>query len=90
MKYELGDIFKLEENNYMVAETIIYNDIEYLLLNKLDEQEDPSQELYIYKVTENGLMKITEKEILDLILPVFNNKIQKQIIDELKKEKYNI
>lgn len=90
MKYDLGDTFTLGENRYMVAETSTYMDIEYLLLNKLDNKEEPTNELYVYKIVEDGLLKVTEQSILDIITPVFNNKIQKSIINLENEEKFNI
>ena len=90
MKYELGDIFTLGENTYMVAETSMYMDVEYLLLNKLDSEEEPTNELYVYKIVEGGLLKVTEQSILDIILPVFNNKIQRDITNIQNEEKFNI
>ena len=90
MKYELGDIFTLEESTYMVAETSMYMDVEYLLLNKLDSDEEPTNELYVYKVVENGLLKVTDQSVLDIILPVFNNKIQKDIANVHNEDKFNI
>lgn len=89
MKYELGDIFKLRENTFMVAEMATYMGIDYLLLNKLDIKEEPTEELYVYKIENNELISIQEEEILDIILPVFNNKLQKNITN-IKNERYNI
>lgn len=90
MKYELGDIFPLGENKYMVAEMSTYMEVEYLLLSKLDKEEEPTNELYVYKVVNDGLVKATEQDILDIILPVFNNKIQRDINNVQNEEKYNI
>lgn len=90
MKYELGDIFPLGENKYMVAEMSTYMEVEYLLLSKLDKEEEPTNELYVYKVVNDGIVKVTEQDILDIILPVFNNKIQRDINNVQNEEKYNI
>ncbi len=90
MKYELGDIFPLGENKYMVAEMSTYMEVEYLLLSKLDKEEEPTNELYVYKAVNDGLVKVTEQDILDIILPVFNNKIQRDINNVQNEEKYNI
>ena len=90
MKYELGDIFPLGENTFMVVETSTYMDVEYLLLNKLDSEEEPTNELFIYKVVQGGLLKVTDQSILDIILPVFNNKIQRDIANVQNEEKFNI
>ena len=90
MKYELGDIFTLGDNTYMVAETSMYMEVEYVLLNKLDSEEEPTNELYIYKVVNNGLVKVTDQSILDIITPVFNNKLQRDINNIQNEEKYNI
>jgi len=90
MKYELGDIFPLGEDTFMVVETSTYVDVEYLLLNKLDIEEEPTNELYVYKVVEGGLLKVTEQSILDIIIPVFNNKIQRDIANVQNEDKFNI
>ena len=90
MIYELGDIFTLGENRFMVAETSTYMDVEYLLLNKLNNEEEPTNELFVYKVVEGGLLKVADQSILDIILPVFNNKIQRDITNVQNEEKFNI
>lgn len=90
MIYELGDIFCLGENRFMVAETSTYMGVEYLLLNKLDGEEEPTKELYVYKVLEKGLQKVVEQSTLDIIVPVFNNKLQRDIKNIQNEEKYNI
>jgi len=90
MKYELGDIFPLGENTFMVVETSMYMEVEYLLLNKLDSSEEPTNELYVYKVVKDGLVKVTDQSILDIILPVFNNKIQRDVTSVQNEEKFNI
>ena len=90
MKYELGDIFTLGENKFMVVETSTYMEVEYLLLNKLDAEEETTNELYVYKVVEGGLLKVTEQNILEIIMPVFNNKLQRDITNVQNEEKYNI
>lgn len=90
MKYDLGDIFTLGENTFMVAENSVYNNVEYLLLNKLDSEEELTNELFVYKVVEDGLLKVTDQSILDIILPVFNNKIQRDIANIQNEEKFNI
>lgn len=90
MKYELGDIFTLGENKFMVVETSTYMDVEYLLLNKLDSKEEPTNELFVYKVVEGGLLKVTDQSILDIILPVFDYKIKRDITNVQNEEKFNI
>ena len=90
MKIELGDIITLSNTKYMVAEMSTYMETDYLLLNKLDMEEEPSQEFYIYKKNDRGLILITDKNILNILYPVFSNKLQKEINDIQSQNKYNI
>jgi len=61
-----------------------------LLLNKLDSKEEPTNKLFVYKVVEGGLLKITDQSILDIILPVFNYKIKRDITNVQNEDKFNI
>ena len=61
---------------------VLYH-LSYLFANKLLENEELSKEYYVMKKTETGVLLVTDEKVLEVILPVFQNKIQKDI------EKYN-
>ena len=78
-----GDVLTIKEDKYLVVETARYEEMDYLFANKLLENEDLSKEYYVMKKTETGVLLVTDEKVLEVILPVFQNKIQKDI------EKYN-
>jgi len=79
----IGDVLTIKEDKYLVVETARYEEVDYLFANKLLENEELSKEYYVMKKTETGVLLVTDEKVLEVILPVFQNKIQKDI------EKYN-
>lgn len=79
----IGDVLTIKEDKYLVVETARYEEKDYLFANKLLENEELSKEYYVMKKTETGVLLVTDEKVLEVILPVFQNKIQKDI------EKYN-
>ena len=90
MKLELGDIFPIYDETFMVVEKATFMDNNYILVNKLDEEGEPINELFIYKTTENGVMLVTDKKLLDVLMPILSNKLQRDINEINNENKYNI
>ena len=78
-----GDVLTINNNKYLVLESARYEEVDYIFTNKLDKDENTSEEYFVMKKNNGGVLFVTDKKILDIILPVFSNKIQKDI------EKYN-
>lgn len=78
-----GDVLTINNNKYLVLESARYEEVDYIFTNKLDQDENTTEEYFVMKKNNGGVLFVTDKKILDIILPVFSNKIQKEI------EKYN-
>lgn len=78
-----GDVLTINNKNYLVLETARFEEEEYIFVNKLDENEDLTEEYNIMKKNGDGVILITDEKVLNVILPIFSNKIQKVA------EKYN-
>lgn len=90
MKLSLGDIFNVGEKKYIVIEKCTFTDIDYIFVNKLTAEEEPTNDFYVYKENKNGVVLITDKNVLDIVLPIFSNKLQNDVTKKQIEEQYNI
>lgn len=83
MKIEIADLITKEDGKYITLDVTNYEGVDYAFANKLtdDEEEAPTEELYIFTVINNKIEKVTDENIIIKLLPIF----QKNIEQELKK-----
>ena len=73
------ELVTMNDGEYFILETLIYDSIEYGFENKIDENDEP---LNIYKLiyNENGINKVLENEkIINILLPLFEELITREI-----------
>lgn len=85
-----GDVLTIGEKKYLVLETARFEEEDYIFVNKLNEEEDFTEEYLVMKKNGEGVILITEEKILNVILPVFSNKIQKLAENYNKENKFEI
>jgi len=78
-----GDLITLDGEDYLILDTLTYNGIDYAFANKMTNDEQPTKEFYTYEIDGDEVSIVEEKEILDIVLPMFSEKIQK-IIDNIQ------
>ena len=93
MKIEKGDLLTLDQNEkYLVIDNILYDGIKYIFTNKF-MNEEPTEEYAIYEVdeqNEDGELNLIEDQTkIEILLPMFNNNVQK-LIQDVKNERFNI
>ena len=79
MEYNRFDIITLKNNEKLVVlETIEYEEIKYLYVDKVNNEETETKEEYqIYRVCGNNVVqKETDTDILISILPLFSKNIK--------------
>ena len=79
MEYNRFDIITLKNNEKLVVlETIEYEGIKYLYVDKVNNEETETKEEYqIYRVCGNNVVqKETDTDILISILPLFSKNIK--------------
>ena len=86
MSFEQGDVITLKGQEYLILDDMKVENVEYALGNKITEEE-PTEEFWIFKVLNEGnnVIRVTDKDELDKILPLFSQKLQglvNQIIGE--------
>lgn len=80
------ELITMNDGEYFILETLIYDGVEYGFANKIDENDEP---LNIYKLiyNENGINKVLEDEkIINILLPLFEELITKEKIDSIEKQ----
>lgn len=85
-----GDVLTINNEKYLVVETARYEEKDYLFANKLLTNEEFSEEYFVMKKTDTGVLMVTDEKVLEVILPVFQNKIQKDIEKFNEQNKYEI
>lgn len=75
---ERNDVFAFSETEKVVVMDVIkYNDIIYALVNGLTpDEQDVTDKYYIMEYNEEkGMKTITDKELLDKLLPIFSTRV---------------
>lgn len=73
------ELVTMNDGEYFILETLIYDSIEYGFANKIDKNDEP---LNVYKLiyNENGINKVLEDEkIINILLPLFEELITREI-----------
>lgn len=89
MKIRVEDVLTIKGEKYTVIDTILYEGKDYILTNKVVNDE-PSETFVAYEVVDNGVFIVEDKNILDRILPIFSNNVNKKINDLKTEDQFNI
>ena len=89
MKIRVEDVLTIKGEKYTVIDTILYEGKDYILTTKVVNDE-PSETFVAYEVVDNGVFIVEDKNILDRILPIFSNNVNKKINDLKTEEQFNI
>lgn len=89
MKYEVGDILTIKGEEYAVVDAILYENVDYILVNKF-EGEEPTQIFIPYEIVDGGLVKVEDEKILERLLPIFSKNVQRMIDLVNLKNQYEI
>lgn len=82
MKIVLGDLLTINNEKYIVLDSILLNGQSYVFVNKLTSDENSTKEFYVFKVIGNTINIVKNKNILDDILPLFSKNVQ-NLIDKM-------
>jgi len=82
MKIVLGDLLTINNEKYIVLDSILLNGQSYVFVNKLTPDENSTKEFYVFKVIGNTINIVKNKSVLDDILPLFSKNVQ-NLIDKM-------
>lgn len=85
MNISKQDIIQIENTKYIVLTSTNYLNVEYFLVNELDETEEPTQSYYIFYKDNQELKVMKDGEIFRYLVPIFQQKLKKEISNLWKK-----
>lgn len=74
-----GNVITINNNKYIIIETLNYNYEKYLFVNELKGDEDISDNYYIFKAKDDAAIKITDEKIINMLLDKFKILINEDI-----------
>lgn len=93
MKREVGEVITVDNEQYTILDTVLYEGKDYIFTNKV-KGEEPSETYIIFEYYEDGVngsvSEVSDPKLLERLIPICSKNIQK-IIDVMNlKEKYDI
>lgn len=79
MNISKQDIIQIENTKYIVLTSTYYLNVEYFLVNELDEEEEPTQSYYIFYEDNQELKVMKDGEIFRYLVPIFQQELKKEI-----------
>ena len=79
MNISKQDIIQIENTKYIVLTSTNYLNVEYFLVNELDETEEPTQSYYIFYKDNQDLKVMKDGEIFRYLVPIFQQELKKEI-----------
>lgn len=88
MKIEKADLITKTDGKYITLDVIKYEGKEYAITNKLtnDENENLTEEYYIFTVINNKIEKIIDNNLIEKLLPIFQNNIEQELKSIMESE----
>ncbi len=86
MDIVIGDLLTLEDGKYITLEKLTHENDEYIFVNKVIDEENVSDEFYIFKITGDSVIIVIEDNLKNILIPKFENLLKKDI-DKLLQEK---
>ena len=90
MKVEKNTMITIEDVEYAVVDKILYEGVDYLFANKY-ENDEPTDNYIVYElIDDTDVVLVTDKKIIEKLLPIFTKDIQKKIDEINIQQKYEI
>lgn len=86
MEIVVGDLITVEGVQYITLEKLKHEGDNYIFVNKVINEEEVTEEFYIFKIVNNGIRIIVEDDLRNKLLPKFEELLKKDI-NELLEEK---
>lgn len=79
MNISKQDVIQIENTKYIVLTSTYYLNVEYFLVNELDEEEEPTQSYYIFYEDNQELKVMKDGEVFRYLVPIFQQELKKEI-----------
>lgn len=85
MELVKGDVIEVNNENYIIIETLNYNYEKYMFVNKLQTEEEIGEEFYIFKQNNTKADKITDENLINILMEKFKKLINNDLNELLNK-----
>ena len=85
MELVKGDVIEVNNENYIIIETLNYNYEKYMFVNKLQTEEEIGEEFYIFKQNNTKADKITDENLINMLMEKFKKLINNDLNELLNK-----
>ena len=75
----VGDLLTTNNKKYIVLDKISYLGDKYIFVNEMTDSEENTDNYFVMKIIGDGVTIIDEKKLVNNLLPVFSNNIQKMV-----------
>ena len=80
IRMKIGDIKVIDNINYLILDILEKNNNIYVMVTKLDKNNEPTMDEYkVYEVTNGDWKQEENPKILNELLPIFTENIRKLI-----------
>ena len=84
MEIVVGDLITVEGVQYITLEKLTYVGNNYIFVNKVLNEEEVSDEFYIFEEKQDGVRMVVEDELRNKLLPKIEELLKKDIKDLLQ------
>jgi len=78
----VGNLVTLGNNQKVLVLSILeYEGSKYAFVNEVFDEENLTNVYYVLKVLDNSVVKVKDQVLLDVLLPLFSEKIDKIVKD---------
>ena len=84
MEIVVGDLITVEGVQYITLEKLTYEGNNYIFVNKDLNEEEVSDEFYIFEEKQDGVRMVVEDELRNKLLPKIEELLKKNIKDLLQ------
>ena len=79
MEIKEADLITIDDEKYITLKVLNYEGVDYAFVNKLTSDEEPTEELYVFTTKDDDIIKVTDVDLINKLLPIFQEKLEQEI-----------
>lgn len=80
MNIEIADMISLKGEKYITLDVIEYQNKKYAFMNKLDNEEEPTSEYYVFTPKgDDDIEVIADENLMNTLIPIFQDNLKKEL-----------
>lgn len=81
MDFVVGDLLTIEGEKYITLEELVYENNQYIFVNKVTSEEEITDDYYIFKIVDDGIKIVVEENLKNILIPKFQKKLEQDLRD---------